>query len=82
MENQEKPLLNCCRNHTAVGGYYLLGGKFNLSAADAGSGIDGINPASKYSEDRQFLDLDGSEVQQLLQNDDFQKLIQDDDFAS
>src|SRR6186713_1385335 len=66
----------------AIGGYYLLGGKLNMSSSDAaGSGIDGVSPASKYS-GAQFVavDLDGAEVQQLLQNNDFQKLIQDKNF--
>ena len=68
----------------AIGGYYLLGGNFNMSSSDAaGSGIDGVNPANKYSGGGQAapIDLDGAEAQQLLQNDDFQKLIQDKDFV-
>lgn len=66
----------------AVAGYYLIGGNFNASPADAaGSGIDGVKPAKKYEGDQVLeVDLDGAEVQQLLQNDDFQQLIQDESF--
>ena len=67
----------------AIVGYYLAGGTFNFSADDAkGSGIGGVKKAEKYKSDKVAAELNmkGSEVQELLQNDQFQKMIKDDKF--
>ncbi len=68
----------------ALAGYYIVGGSLNLSTDDAtGSTIDGVKKAEKYKSEtvNAEIDLDGEEVQQLLQNQDFQQLIQNKDLT-
>lgn len=65
----------------ALGGYFIVGGSMNFSPEDAaGSTIDGVKKADKYKSETASaeIDLDGEEVQQLLQNQDFQQLIQNE----
>jgi len=69
----------------ALVGYFVVGGGFNSSTADAaGSGIEGVKKAKKYRSGNTAaaLDLDGEDVQQLLQNDDFQRVSRYTDVQS
>lgn len=62
--------------------YYVVSGRLNFSPQDAeGSGITGVKKADKYrSGSTATVDLEGAEVQQLLQNDQFQQLMSDRNF--
>ena len=64
---------------------YLLAKKGTLNPSElagAGKGIKGVKKAEKYSNKNEVtVDLDGEEIQEVLNNHDFQKMISSGDFS-
>ena len=63
---------------------YLLVNKGTLNPlelAGSGKGIKGVKKAEKYSNKNEVtVELDGEEIQEVLNNQDFQKMISSGDF--